>query len=157
MAQGKWGTKGVPRVPAQVGWGHTLDEVLLRDEEACGPEAHQHQQLQEPEPPHPRTLCPSPMAHPHPLWSCARQSELERTLSSRAACARWKQAVPKQTRYTAEEPTSCSQSVPPGRCWHNRPAPLWGWDRALRWWVWGALSRRTWSTAASILTLNSKL
>ncbi|KAL2300893.1 hypothetical protein Nmel_013787 [Mimus melanotis] len=59
------------------------------------------------------------MAHPYPLWSCARRSELERTLSSRAACARWKQAVPKQTRYTAEEPTSCSQSVPPGRCWHS--------------------------------------
>lgn len=27
--------------------------------------------------------------------------------------------MPKQTRYTAEEPTSCSQSVPPGRCWHS--------------------------------------
>lgn len=27
--------------------------------------------------------------------------------------------------------------------WLDRPAPLWGWDRALRWWVWSALSRKT--------------
>lgn len=40
----------MPRVPSQKGGGHTLDEVILRDEEAGGPEAHQHQQLQEPEP-----------------------------------------------------------------------------------------------------------
>uniref|UniRef100_A0A8B9TG36 Uncharacterized protein n=1 Tax=Anas platyrhynchos TaxID=8839 RepID=A0A8B9TG36_ANAPL len=62
---------------------------------------------------------PAPVPGPYPLWSCARQSVLERTLRSRAACSRWKQAVPKQTRYTAEEPTSRSQSVPPGRCWHS--------------------------------------
>lgn len=62
---------------------------------------------------------PAPCPGPYPLWSCARQSVLERTLRSRAACSRWKQAVPKQTRYTAEEPTSRSQSVPPGRCWHS--------------------------------------
>uniref|UniRef100_A0A8D2PIV4 Uncharacterized protein n=1 Tax=Zosterops lateralis melanops TaxID=1220523 RepID=A0A8D2PIV4_ZOSLA len=73
----------------------------------------------------PRDTSPSPVACPYPLWSCARQSELERTFSSRAACARWKQAVPKQTRYTAEEPTSCSQSLPPGRCWPWQVAWIW--------------------------------
>uniref|UniRef100_A0A8B9FSY4 Uncharacterized protein n=1 Tax=Amazona collaria TaxID=241587 RepID=A0A8B9FSY4_9PSIT len=102
--------------------GRTLDEAVLRDEEAGGTEPQQHQHLQQPEPAGserqgrggPSSARP-PLCTPYPLWSRARQPALERTLSSRAACARWKQAVPKQTRYTAEEPTSCSQSVPPGR------------------------------------------
>lgn len=66
MAQGKWGTKGLPRIPAQVGWGHTLDEVVLRDEEACGPEAHQRQKLQEPVPAGQVTSVGQSPWQPHP-------------------------------------------------------------------------------------------
>jgi len=62
----------------------TLDEAVLREEEAGGAEPHQHQQLQEPEPagqqasarhssvsPGSLQSTPSPQPHPspHPLWS----------------------------------------------------------------------------------------